>query len=65
MTQRGPMPPNMRGFVTFMAIAFASVLALSVARRAHLLSGRSWLICFFAAGAVAGLAGWAAYRRPA
>jgi hypothetical protein len=65
MTQRGPMPPNMRAFVVFMAVAFVSVGALQIARAAHVLGGRTWMVCFFAAGAIAGLASWVAYRKPA
>jgi hypothetical protein len=57
------MPPGMRAFVTFMAIAFSSVLALVIAQRAGLISGRTFMICFFATGVVAGVAAWLQVRR--
>ena len=63
MIDRGPMPPNMKAFVTFMGIAFVSVGALQLARAAHVLEGKAWMICFFSVGAIAGLASWIVYRR--
>jgi hypothetical protein len=65
MNQRGAMPPGMRGFVTFMLIAFTSLLLLSVARELHLLTGRVWMICFYITGVVAGLGAWVTSRKPA
>jgi hypothetical protein len=65
MNQRGPMPPGMRAFVTFMAIAFFSVLTLVVARRLGLITGRTYMICFYATGAIAGLAAYLQVRKPA
>lgn len=58
------MPPGMRAFVTFMFIAFFSVALLSVVHSTHLISGRTYMICFYATGAIAGLAAWLQMRRP-
>ena len=65
MDQRGPMPPGMKGFVTFMLIAFFSLLALAVARKLGLMSGRTWMVCFYAPGVVAAAAAWINSRKPA
>lgn len=63
MTDRGPMPPNMKAFVTFMAISFVAVGGLQLARAAHVLEGKAWMVAFFSVGAIAGLASWLVYRR--
>jgi hypothetical protein len=65
MDQRGPMPPGMRAFVTFMAIMFGSVLVLSVVQGAGLITGRTFMGGFYATGAVAALAAWLQLRRGA
>jgi hypothetical protein len=64
MDQRAPMPPGMRGFVTFMAIAFIMVLALSVLQRVHPISHHAWMLSFYAAGAFAAVSGYLAYKMP-
>jgi hypothetical protein len=65
MDQRGPMPPGMRAFVTFIAIAFCSVLLLSILQRVGLITGRKFMGCFYTTGVVAGLAAWLQLRRGA
>jgi len=64
MNQRGPMPPGMRGFVTFMAIAFASTLALTVLQRVHPIGHRAWMFSFYAAGVFAGISAYLAVKMP-
>jgi hypothetical protein len=63
MDQRGPMPPGMRAFVTFMAIMFCSVLVLSILQGLGVIAGRTFMGGFYATGAVAGLAAWLQLRR--
>ncbi|HTA91454.1 MAG TPA: hypothetical protein VK745_17840 [Polyangiaceae bacterium] len=64
MDQRGPMPPFMRGFVTFMAIAFASTLSLVILQRVHPIGHRAWMFSFYSAGALAGICAWLVGRQP-
>jgi len=64
MDQRGPMPPGMRGFVTFMAIAFVMTLALVVLQRVHPISHRAWMISFYAAAAFAGISAILVAKKP-
>ncbi|HEX3774779.1 MAG TPA: hypothetical protein VHV51_09975 [Polyangiaceae bacterium] len=64
MDQRGPMPPGLRGFVTFMAVAFVMTLALSFLQRVHPISHHAWMLSFYTAGAFAAIAGIAVYRMP-
>ena len=56
------MPPVMRGFVTFMSIAFVSTLALTLVQQVHPL-GRLWMRLFFCSAAFAMLTGWRVYKR--
>ena len=65
MDQRPPMPRGMRAFVTFMMVAFFSVLALVTAKKLGLISGRTYMICFYSTGVIAGLSVWLQLRRPA
>jgi hypothetical protein len=58
MDQRGTMPPGMRGFVTFMAIAFVMTLALILLQRVHPIGHRAWMVSFYSAGAFAGVSAW-------
>ena len=58
------MPPGMRGFVTFMAVAFVMTLALVVLQRVHPISHRAWMISFYAAGAFAFIAAYLVSKMP-
>jgi hypothetical protein len=64
MEQRGPMPPGMRGFVTFMAIAFIMTLSLVVLQRVHPIGHRAWMLSFYSAGAFAGISAYLVYKKP-
>jgi hypothetical protein len=64
MDQRAPMPPGMRGFVTFMVIAFIMTLALVTLQRVHPITHRAWMISFYAAGAFAGISAFLAAKKP-
>ncbi len=63
MEQRGPMPKGMRAFVTFMTVAFFSVATLAALHSTHRISGRTYMICFYTTGVIAGLAAWLQMRR--
>jgi len=65
MDQRPPMPRGMRAFVTFMMIAFFSVLALVTAKKFGLISGRTYMVCFYSTGVIASLSVWLQLRRAA
>ena len=65
MDQRGPMPPIMRGFVTFMAVAFVSTFSLVILQKVHPIGHRAWMFSFYASGACAGLSAWLVGRQPA
>jgi hypothetical protein len=65
MDQRGQMPPFMRGFVTFMAVAFVMTLALTVLQRVHPIGHRAWMISFYSAGAFAGVSAWLVAKNAA
>ena len=65
MDQRGSMPPGMRGFVTFMAIAFIMTLALTLLQRMHPISHRAWMVSFYSAGAFAGVSAWLVAKKQA
>ena len=58
------MPPGMRGFVTFMAIAFVMTLALTVLQSVHPISHHAWMLSFYGAGAFAGVSAYVAYKMP-
>jgi hypothetical protein len=62
MDQRGPMPPGLRGFVTFMGIAFILTLALNVLQHVHPISHHAWMLSFYSAGAFAGISAWLVYK---
>jgi hypothetical protein len=64
MDQRGPMPPGLRGFVTFMSIAFVMTLALVTLQRVHPIGHRAWMISFYAAAAFAGISAYMVYKKP-
>jgi hypothetical protein len=63
MEQRGPMPPFMRGFVTFMAVAFVMTLALVVLQRVHPINRRAWTFSFYAASVFAGVSAWLVAKK--
>ncbi len=58
------MPPGMRAFVTFMAVAFVMTLALSVLQSVHPISHHAWMMSFYAAGAFAAVSAYVAFKMP-
>lgn len=64
MDQRGPMPPGLRAFVAFMAVAFVMTLALSILQRVHPIGHHAWMMSFYAAGAFAAVSAYVAFKMP-
>jgi len=48
-----------------MMVAFFSVLALVTAKKFSLISGHTYMICFYSTGVIAGLSVWLQPPRPA
>jgi len=64
MDQRGPMPPVMRGLVTFIGVALIMTLALTLLQRVHPIAHRAWMVSLYSAAAFAGISAWLVAKKP-